>query len=172
MGDRKLKLPKLRVRDLQFNYGTVLIATLNGKAIPPTGKFEATGGSHAEQHLDRAVRQNWLAMRQEGENQLVARITRSPCSMCTNVCEQLKSDIPELNVDLRMMSDFGGKAKFHRNVKLFKRLQKAGIELSAWNVLDELDEIGLQRERLPDDQIAEIERRSKQVKAVIDTAKK
>ena len=71
-----------------------------------------------------------------------------------------------------MMSDFGGKAKFHRNVKLFKRLQKAGIELSAWNVLDELDEIGLQRKRLPDDQIAEIERRREQVKAVIDTAKK
>ena len=169
----------LRPRDLGLRYGTMLLATLNGVPIPPDGRFDATkAGGHAEVALVNALKANWEALRKPGKNVLVVRITRSPCDPCHSALQAVINELnpPQLElfeaepfaVDLRMMSDYRGKAKFDDNVEIFKRLRAAGIKLSPWAVIEELEKFGI--EEISPEQQGTIERRVQQVEEVIDAS--
>ncbi|MCP4359809.1 MAG: DUF4157 domain-containing protein, partial [Chloroflexi bacterium] len=167
---------KLYPSDLRFRAGTELIATINGKPVPPTGIFEArSSDGHAEVQLASAIRGNWEALKNPTNNVIDVKIKRSPCPNCTSVLETLSNELtPKPKINVHMMSAYKdtesklGTPKFQANVELFTRLRDAGIELKVWNVLEELDELGIDKEKITSKQRSEIESRISGVQRVLD----
>lgn len=177
MKEDRIKSPqKIYPSDLRFRAGTELIAKLNGDPVPPTGIFKANKvDGHAEEQFAEAVTNNWEVIKEPTENALLVKIKRSPCPTCTSLLSQLMEELePKPTLRLEMLSTYkNGKAikgtqKFRRNVGLFARLRDAGIELSVWDVLNELEELGIDSEQLSSEQRSEIKQRSAGVQRVID----
>ena len=167
---------KIYPSDLRFRAGTELKATLNGQPVPPTGIFKASKqDGHAEAQLADQVRANWGSMKRPKDNVLEVKIKRSPCPLCTSQIEVLSQELkPRPLIRLQMLSIhqdakvIEGTEKFQQNVELFTRLRDSGIELSVWNVLKELDELGIAKENITVEQRQEIETRMAGVQRVLD----
>ncbi|MBI4943360.1 MAG: DUF4157 domain-containing protein [Actinobacteria bacterium] len=144
---------RIRLSDLQFNFGTTLIASLNGTSL---GVYRAGGEDpaaaagdhriHAEQwfltDLSTSIL-SWLASygSRGSTNTLMLRITRSPCSACMDRIVRAVGRYRELgySIDLRLEV-----ASVHRentvqgiaDFLFLRELGDHGVTIAALELLD------------------------------------
>jgi hypothetical protein len=177
---KKMKAaPKLQVDDLDFtdmDTGTALIAKVRGTQIGP---FRSKGAdTHAEDSLLADLRENWSAYVPEVKDSskpltvnISVTLTRSPCSRCTgrlNLFETLQGK-KGYNVQwiINTASFYYGEQykQKEKSQDAIKRLQERGHKITAWNLDEILQEIGIDPKQMKKDV------REKLVKRVEDMQK-
>ena len=174
---------RISLSDLTSGYTTTLIAELNGVQIgPPHRSLGESAGDHqghAETWLLTYLTGGVMSMARRGEpNELDVRITRSPCPTCRERIVARLAALRELGFDIHLTIRTASIHRGHTEagVEAFvdvAMLEDEGITLEAWDILDDLERLGIpeeQREALQADAqaVARLRRRVDQVRRVLE----
>jgi len=175
---------RISVSDLTSRYSTVLVATLNGEQIGPPhrsrGESEGDHQGHAETWLLTYLTGGVMSMATRGElNELDVRITRSPCPECQGrILRRLTTLREELGFDIHMTIRTSSVHRGHTvaGVQAFvdiAMLDERRITLAAWDIMSELDQLGIPQEeqeelRADTEAVRRLEQRVQQVRRILE----
>ncbi|HEX7241252.1 MAG TPA: hypothetical protein VF263_13340, partial [Longimicrobiaceae bacterium] len=134
----KLTEPKLRgfLFDMQATYA---IAKYNGAFLGAFKSGDGGGGAtctepHAEDHAIAALK-SYGSTDQNGRlvGNLTIKVSKSPCSRCTQTIITLKKDNPELSIRVKVLGLYTGE-KSQIAMDGVLKLRSAGIPVRLWDV--------------------------------------
>ena len=145
---------RMQVSDVKFNYGTIATAHLNGTLLG-TGKAtkpDADWRGHAEQWLAADLTSRIMELAARGvlhrgeDNQLVIRITRSPCEHCTSRLIRLAEQMEEVGFPTTMTIEAAslykaGTAEGAQSYINLVVLRQNGIKVEAWDIIEHAEEV-------------------------------
>jgi len=167
--------PHLKVDDIQLQYGTTLFATLNGTSL---GRHQATSNTvegHAETWLLTFLTTGtWMRYANRSEpNQLVLRLTRSPCPRCARRLDDFVRRMRQMGypttLQLQILSLYQG-GRVAAGFNALRVLRERGHEITTFNVLADIKQVfgeDVDEEELRK-QAAKVEPRVQQARAVLD----